>query len=538
MAYVQGVDLGSWRVRVATMEGSFRRWALRDVVEMEASVGMPGALDAIRAGEPLWGQAERVVALPLERGAVRVVRLPFTDRTTIAKALPAEIESNVPYDLEEMILATRPIDAEKGSSRTRAVIARKAEVAELLQTLVAAHAEPKQLVLDAEALSAYADRGVQVILDVGHSRTIIALCQGGELLAARMVPLGGRTFTEAVAQATHWGEAEAEAAKHAARIPETADAAEGWGDVEPTDAGAYALDRGALQALAASVDELFAEVRARLIALEDELGLGIDEILLAGGGSLLGGFGGRLSAWTGVPVRPVVVPGGHPPSCALVVALARIAAGEEPATDLRVGDLAYRGHADILWNVVSWGGLATAALLLVGLLVLGLRLSQAWDQQADLDGKIVATVQKHFPTVSADRLADSSMALAIFQGEADTVQARVTALGDVVGGEPPTLMLLKRLSDTLPRNEVAKIDVRELTLTPEAISMKAETDTYESAAKIEENLKADETFAQARKSDEKKSGDLILFNLSIPLGAAEAPAGDAETPPATPGKEG
>lgn len=537
MAYVQGVDLGSWRVRVATMEGSFRRWALRDVVEMEASVGMAAAVEAIRANEPLWGQAERVAALPLERGTVRVVRLPFTDRTTIAKALPAEIESNVPYDLEEMILATRPVDAERGSSRTRAVIARKDEVSELLQALAAAHAEPKQLVLDAEALAAYAGRGVQVVLDVGHSRTVIALCQGGELLAARLVPLGGRGLTEALAQATGWGEAEAEAAKHAAQLPESVEG-EGWADVEPTDAGAHALDRGATEALVRAVDELFAEVRARLIALEDELALGIDEILLAGGTSQLAGFAGRLSAWTGVPVRSVIVPGGHPPSCALVVALARVAAGEEPATDLRVGDLAYRGHADILWNVVAWGGVATAALLLGGVLVLGLRLTQAWDQAAELDKQIAATVQEHFPTVAAERLSDSSTALAIFQGEADAVKARVTALGDVVGGEPPTLMMLKRLSDTLPRNEVAKIDVRELTLTADALSMKAETDTYESAAKIEENLKASDTFAQARKSDEKKSGDLILFNLSIPLGEAEAPAADPETAPAPAGKEG
>ncbi len=34
MAFVQGIDTGAWRVRVATMEGSFRRWVLRDVVEM------------------------------------------------------------------------------------------------------------------------------------------------------------------------------------------------------------------------------------------------------------------------------------------------------------------------------------------------------------------------------------------------------------------------------------------------------------------------------------------------------------------------
>ncbi len=537
MAYVQGVDLGSWRVRVATMEGSFRRWNLRDVVEMESSVGMPGSIEAIRAAEPAWDQAERVVALPLERGAVRVVRLPFTDRSTIAKALPAEIESNVPYDLEEMILATRLVDQDKTGSRTRAVITRKAQLGELLQMLAGAHTEPKQVVIDAEALAAYADRGVQAVVDVGHTRTVIALCQGGELIAARLVPIGGHDCTLAVARATGWGEAEAEAAKHLARISEAPEVRDGWSDGEPTDAGAYALDRQALAALTAAVDELASEVRAQLIALEDELALGVDELLLAGGGSLLGGLPGRLGAWCGVPVRAVLVPGGHPPSCALAVALARVAAGEVSATDLRVGEYAYRGHADILWNVVAWGGLATAALLLVGVVVVALRTTQAWDKASDLDGRIAATVQRHFPAVSADRLADSSMALAIFQGEADTVKARVDALANVVGGEPPTLELLRHLSQTLPPNSEAKIDVRELTVSAEAISMKAETDSYESAARIEERLKADATFSQARKSDEKKSGDFLLFNLSIPLGQPEVETPETDAP-ATPGQEG
>ncbi len=529
MANVQGVDTGSWRVRVATMDGSFRRWVLRDVVEMEGSIGVAGAVEAIRASEPGWDRAERVAAMPLERASVRVVRLPFTDRSTIHKALPAEIESVVPYDLEDMVLATRPVDQQKGSSRTRAIIARKTDVKALLELLTAAGAEPKLLVLDAEALSAYADRGVQAVVDFGHARTVIALCQGGQLIAARLVPLGGKALTDTIAAQMQAGEAAAELAKHAARVPEVLQT-EGWTEPEATDAGADVLDRKTMAAMVATLDETLAEVRAQLIALEDELGFGVDELLLAGGASQLQGLAGRLSHFTGVPVRAVLVPGGHPPSCALAVALARIAAAEVPATDLRIGDLAFRGHADVLWNVVSWGGMATAAALLMGGLVVGLRTAEAWDTLSELDGKIVSTVQSQFPTIEASRLADSSMALAIFQGEADTLKAKVAALGSTIGGDPPTLGMLKRLSQVLPSNEAAKIDVREMTITPEAVSFKAETDSYDSAAKIEDALKASDSFAQARKSDEKKSGDILLFNMSIPLGEPEVepPAPGAE----------
>ena len=49
MAMVHGIDLGAWRVRVATLEGSFRRVNVRDVVEMEAAEGVDAALAAIQA---------------------------------------------------------------------------------------------------------------------------------------------------------------------------------------------------------------------------------------------------------------------------------------------------------------------------------------------------------------------------------------------------------------------------------------------------------------------------------------------------------
>lgn len=534
MAIVQGMDTGTWRVRVATMEGNFRRWTLRDVVEMDSSVGIAEAIDAIRADEPAWGQAERVAALPLERGTVRVVKLPFTDRSTIAKALPAEVESNVPYDLDEMVLATKPIDQDKAGSRTRVIIARKDDITELLGVLKGVGSEPRQLIIDAEVLASYADRGIQAVVDLGHSRIVIALCQGGQLVAARLVPLGGRQLTAAVALAAGASEGEAEALKHTLAVPVAS--GEGWDDPEPTDAALSPPHPAAVQALTDALDEQLAEIRARLIALEDEFGFGVDELLLAGGASQLTGLAGRLSAWTGLPTRAVLVAGGHPPACALAVALARAAAGELAVTDLRIGNLAYRGHADILWNVIAYGAVATASALLVGGLIVGLRATEAWEKLEDLDTTLVETVMRHFPDTDRDLLTDASVTLAIFQESASEAKMRVESLDAVVGGEPPTLSILKQLSDALPANNAAKIDVRELTINETAVNFKAETDSYESAAKIEETLKANETFAQAHKSDEKKTGEYLNFSMNIPLGTPEP---DEEKSSGTPaGEEG
>ena len=64
MAIVQGIDTGSWRVRVATLTGSFRRFVLRDVMEMEASVGIGEALSATRSHDAGWDPAARAGTKP------------------------------------------------------------------------------------------------------------------------------------------------------------------------------------------------------------------------------------------------------------------------------------------------------------------------------------------------------------------------------------------------------------------------------------------------------------------------------------------
>ncbi len=525
MALVQGIDTGAWRVRIASMEGSFRRFALRDVQEMDASVGMQEAIEAIRANEPRWEDAERVAALSLGDAAVRLIRLPFSDRAVIARALPAEVEANVPYDLDDMVLVNRIIDTAAGQSRTLTIIASKEAVGTRIDALRAAHAEPRGMCLDAEALATYADRGVQVVIDVGHARTLVTLCQNGHAIACRMVASGGLAVTEAIATLAGVEPGQAEAWKHAATVPPgelggTAVEAE-WAEADRTDSGAP--EQRAYRALIGSVDAWCMDVRALLIALEDEHAVGIDDLLLAGGGAQLGGLSDRLARVTGVPVRSVVVPGGHPASCALAVALARVAAGEGKFIEIREGEFAYHGHADTLWNVVLAGVGATSLLVLGGFVLFGLKVHDANSRLSELDARMAGIVTDAFPEVSADKVAEPSMALAIMQEKTGETTKRVDALGSTISGVPPTLDTLREISARVPPPGEAKIDVRELTIGEDAISFKAETDSYEAAAKIEESLKQSPAFAGAKKGDEKKIGEVLTFSVTIPRGEVVKP---------------
>lgn len=520
MALVFGIDTGSWRVRVASKEGSFGRFALRDVLDMPATpAGFTETVAAFRANEPGWDDAERTVAYPLDEGVVRLVRLPFADRAAIARALPAEVEAQVPYDLDDMQLVTHVVEARDNQSRTLAFIAPIDALKARIEALRTAGSEPKQVVFDAQALAVYAEpRGVTAVVDVGHARTLIALCEAGQLVGARALAHAGAAFTEAVAAAAGVTTEQAEALKHTLTVPEPGTVE--WDD--RTDAGHGAAGAPPEAALADAVDAWANEVRAELIALEDESGLGVDEIVLVGGSARLPGLAFRLGVRVGVPARPAALPGGYGPECALVLALARVAAGETRATDLRVGALAFHGHADMLWNFFAASTLGGAVALVAAIALFTVQYTDATGRMAELDGKIKDVVMATFPDVTADKLTSPSMAVGIMQEKVTATTTRVEALGSTVSGTPPTLDMLRQISERVPAPASARIDVKELTIAEGAVTMKAETDSYEMAAQIEESLKQEPRFKGARKADEKKVGEALSFSLTIPLNTEDA----------------
>lgn len=325
-----------------------------------------------------------------------------------------------------------------------------------------------------------------------------------------------------------WGAAEAQ--KHALRIPRHPDEAsaewDGEGERTDTQIGQVSPEAPiaaiAARAVREAVEEWVTDVRGDLIAMEEETGLGLDEVLLCGGGARMEGLGELLAAQLGVSARPVAVPGGYPIDSALAVALARVAAGELKATDLRVDAFAYHGYAETLWSVVSYATVGAAVAMAAGVAMGVFQIGDATQRQADLEQQITESVLAAFPDLPPDRVSDPTMAVALLKERVVETTARVDALGSTVSGTPPTLDMLKLLSERLPPHKEARIDVRELNFSEASLSLKAETDSYESAAKIEEALVKEKRFSEAKKSDEKKVGDALIFSLNIPLGGTVA----------------
>ena len=535
MATLVGIDLGSHTVKVAVLEGRLGKVQVRDYRVRAVPGGDEGLGPRLAAASGLLGELQLedtttyAVGLPAEGVSVRNIHLPFSAGDRIEKTLAFELEGYVPFDLEDFVLDHRVHPAEQGS-RVLCALAPRDDVAARLEALSAIDVDPRHVVLDADVLAVYGDgAGVQAVVDMGHERTLVSVIKGSEHLGVRAISLGGRELTEALVEGLGLSWQDAEGAKHAARLTSAVQAEVEWEEEELTEPGSL-KQKGAEvpERLRDALRPLMAHLRATLIAMEDELGVGIDEVLLCGGGGSLGGLPAVLAEDLGVPVRRVDVSVeaddlGDAGRFALAHALALRAAGVTGGQELqfRKDEFAYKGDLATMRTVLGFGAVAALMFCVVGTGLFGFRYVQYQAQIAEVEAEIAAVVTETFPEVSAERASDASMAKAIMLEKTSETVEKVDALGATVGGEPPTLTVLRDLSKALPPATEASINVSDLTITSTGVDFKAETSGYEAAATIESALKEEPRFANAKKANETKVGDGIKFEMSIPFDEEE-----------------
>lgn len=619
MAKAIGIDLGSFSVKVSVLERHLGRWSFVDFLEAP----VPGETETHTAeppgGEPPEGEeagpaagttdqatdevepelpirpygrelrkrievlgslleehglieTSKALAFPAERVSVHSLDLPFTDRGQIERTLPFEVENHVPFEIENMVLDHRILDTEAGRSRILASLVDEETFQDLLEALAQEAVVPKHVAVDAELLSVFADEGVQAVVDLGHTRTLVSLVVDGQTVWFRGIDLGGEHITGALAREFDLTTGAAQRFKHELGVEIGADdddvvvvpvelesdlesdlesgeitGEEPQDPAEPPDpldfsdpAGektAPAIERAAMvPVLREALQDLLSEIRSTLVAFEEREDREIDEVLLCGGTASLRGIVGWFTEWLGVPVRRVELhdrvqemgEGAH--RFGLVQAVGMRAVGEVRGRPLefRRGQFAHTGYLDVLRGLASYVVAATVFFLIGGVVVFALERQELSGEVESLDEQISQQVLETFPDTDPSMVEDPSMAVAIMQEQSMGTTTRVDVLGSAVRGEPLTLTLLKELSEAMPPHKEATIDVKEMVLSETALSFEAETDGYEEAARIEASLQNTERFKNANKGDEKKVRDKVVFNVSIPLVGDDEQSEEAE----------
>ncbi|MCB9665919.1 MAG: hypothetical protein H6732_17570 [Alphaproteobacteria bacterium] len=571
MARHIAIDLGAYAVKVSVSQRSgdvddveleVRRRVPQDGSDVPTLQDRLAILDLLVRQHPDLVSTSHLCALawPTERTTTQRLVLPFTDAEQVAKTLPFAIEDEVPLDLEDLVLAWR---AGEGEGEILATLADRAELSGVLEGLAERGLDPRRALVDGDIIAAYGrGPGITAVVDVGHTQTTVTVARAGRPLATRAVGVAGRALTRAIQQALGCSWQEAELLKHGgpdedAPLPpafvqelgsdddgpvwvddELQPSDPGFGEVEdPTGGSLEATDPGlgALTTLPAKAKEamdavlglLLAEVRATLVQAEDDLGVEIDVVVLTGGGARVDGLRAYLEEDLGLPVREAVDAEGQPVPDAYTVAraLGELVVGDpSAATDLRVGDLAFRGGMDLQRTILQYGAAMVATYLVAVLAFFAWNMVTLAREQAAVDARIREAVAAVVPDAPLDEL-DASGAVGLLGDLVYDAQEQVDFLGRD-GEAPPTVHLLYRLTTGFPPHPDVKVDVDRIDIAPKAIHLEGVVDDFSDVDKIGEALKAKGGFGGVDASPGKKKRDKLEFAVDIARAGAD---GDDDT---------
>lgn len=546
---VLGIDLGAYSVKVVVATAGFRQSTVTDYLEAPIPPGdEPVEERAARAvGELIRARGLEhdlpYVSLPGEALSMRVLEFGFSGlkRADLEKAVGAELEAQLPHELDEIVydFDVVPRDAEVVRSAaedadpqfvagkkaappkkapplgTRVLCAAipRVRVARFLAVAGQEGLEPRGLLAAPAAYVRAASRlaglgGAEaagdavMVIDHGHARTNVCVVKHGRAIFARTLSRGGRHVTLAICRAWNLGFEDAERAKHSDGFVAS--------QREPAQSDAWARISDVVKQ---ELLPLVRDLRQTAAACRAQTGVSPKRAVLCGGGGRLRGLASFLSEELGLPMGQVTADdaprvvgeaaaarGVAPDAAVLALGVALEGASGRALFDLRRGEFAYR--ADFSFLRAKAGYLATAALVMVAF--------GAADAYAAL-----------YKLRKEEQILDERLRTAtteVFGAPATAAEVQ-EKLSPVTQDSPlpkaSAFDLLVEISKKLPPRDKLKLDVSEIEIKKDKITLKATTDSVASKKEIEQKLKEISCFTEVTAPKSQGSAEEQQFTLTI-----------------------
>lgn len=309
---VVGLDIGTSGVRAAELtlgKGAtlerFGQVALPPGAVRDGQVVDSGAV--AHALKQLWAQAKFstkkvVLGVANQNVVVRQVDLPWLPEDELRKSLAFQVQDFVPMAVEDAILDFHPLEEFTGENggrmqRVLLVAASRDMVGGVLDSVKQAGLQPQVVDLTSFAVirslagqQGFGSTDAEALVDVGASVTNIVVHQGGVPRFVRILMMGGGDVTDAVAERLGIPHEQAEGVKQQTGMAANA----GLAEAHPAQRAIEAAGSRLVDEIRGSLDYFVAQPGAPRIG----------RVVVSGGGSLLPGFGQRLSAATRLPVQP------------------------------------------------------------------------------------------------------------------------------------------------------------------------------------------------------------------------------------------
>lgn len=488
-----GIDIGTSQVRIVELQTTSKGFQIVAHRErtLSRATGTDLELEIIEflrevAAEYDPSQTRFCVGLRQDKVAVRNKMFPFADRLRIQKTLPFELEEDLPFSSDNAIFDGKIVRQVGTGAEVLAAAAPKQHIEHLLRLMKDSGIAPHLVSSEGTAFANLFEhwslpvsiapapppslteeevkpsRPIRVVLNIGHTRTLVCAFDNQHLVGVRSILWGGNNLVEAIA------------AKYSLPLSEAQKELENKGFILTARQDVSFEAKIFSDLIAKGVRELIRDLQLSLLEFRSEFGGEITAVQMTGGCSGIQGLGPFMTQHLEVPVNRVDILSFFPNilfertpgaelrlGSAIGMAIEGLRKPRNPALNFMKGEFAKQSNfVKDLWT--QWGGVAQVAMVaFVGLCVwtytrgfVSADLEEASKQALRNQGKAIA----HLPAKSANEknvkkyISDNRKKIA----EIRTIES--------LAGMNSAMDVLNKISSSLPDARSSKIDILELSI--------------------------------------------------------------------------
>lgn len=315
-----GIDIGTNQVKVVELFVGSRSFQIHAYHTLNLKTGGPQDVDLaviefLReiAQKQNLSQTKFVLGIRQDKVAVRHRTFPFIEKNKISKALPLELEDELPFSVDNAVIDFKMICTRGSEAEILACATPDSNVEQLIAFFKDVGADldiispegiafanlfenfdspvPQDAPLPTEATES--SRTIEVILHIGHSRTLVCAVEKQRLVAVRSILWGGKNIIDALAikYQLPFAEAQKEMELKAFILNSKQQAS--------FEAKVFS------DTISQAVREMIRDLQLSLLEIKTELQCEIKGVLTTGGVSQIQGLSGFLTQMLELPVNKV-----------------------------------------------------------------------------------------------------------------------------------------------------------------------------------------------------------------------------------------
>ncbi|MBY0555218.1 pilus assembly protein PilM [bacterium] len=545
-----GLDIGEYSVKLVELVQSKKNISINQIQEKQLSQNVSvedkelEVIEFVRSflASGDYSQARWILAVKQDQVTTRYKTFPFSDRIKIQKSLSFEMEEDIPFDTDACVFDAKVVQTQGTSSDILATAIPKNHVEKIIDMASNFGVEIYAITVDGLAFSNLVEdweqpapaitqaisltetdkpkKHIQIVLNIGHKKTLFTAYDNNRLIFTRSLFWGANQLITEIIKKQEISYIEA------VRLLQT------HSHILLNKENASFEQAQFSNLLTKNLKELVRDIQMTLLELESEHNADITAIHFTGGASLITNLGGFLTQHLEVPCNPIHLLQSYAGSLAamsspqqaheveskfttaVAIALEAFKKPRNPATNLLKGEFAKQNDAFKVfwkqWGTVAQVGIAAMLVLFVWTSFRGTfatTLNEKGDEAIIAQAKSVARLPKK-------QANENGVKKYIKENKKKANELKLVAQ---VAQMNSALDLLKKVSESAPSKDQAKIDIMNFTVKDDIVQIVGYASSPKDVASLSQNLKNLSTDGQVNTQPSNLSlvPNRVAFNLSF-----------------------